>query len=68
MNNVVSEALATLRRECTRIEDKKQRESLQAKIKKLSAAFEEVDESKTVNPPGKAVIRDKNGKVVGLQG
>lgn len=65
-SNIADEAFAALDREATRVDDNKTRESIQKKIKDLRKVFGAAE--KTTNPPGKNVIRDKNGKVVGLAG
>lgn len=68
MNRHAEEALGTLEREANRVEDKTTRKKAMKKISELRDMFEKMEGMKAANPPGKAVLRDPSGKVIGLQG
>lgn len=67
-NKIADEALNALHIEANRVSDNSLRENALKKLSVLRKAFEDMDNAKTDNPPGKSVIRDESGSVIGSQG
>jgi hypothetical protein len=65
-NNEVNKALEKLSNEANRIRDKRKREGVINKINNLKEEFSE--DVPVDNLSGKIVIRDKSGRIQGLQG
>jgi hypothetical protein len=67
-NATVDTALTALTNEANRVDNKSAREKTLQLVQALRMQFNSLQGQKTSNPEGKTVVRDKSGKVLGLQG